>query len=297
MMNTDNRATFKAGTPLRNSAARAPIRLPSPGTIARFLVVLVIAAVMALPVYVTFISALSPNGELARDGIIPNVTHFTLDNFAQAADSIPLAQEYLVSIGVVSLQTIAQILTGALAAYALVFPRWRGRGVAFGLVLLSLAIPGESLVIPNYELVSSLGFRNTIMGVTLPFLAAGYAIFLLRQAFAAVPTEIWEAAKIDGCGDLRALFAVVMPSCRPQVTTAVMWSALAAWNGFFWPLLITDSAEARTIQVGLSQLVTSEGASPAVIFAGTALVVVPTIVLVIAAQRFLVNGLSRGVLR
>jgi len=134
------------------------------------------------------------------------------------------------------------------------------------------------------------------MGVVFPYLAAGYSIFLLRQAFAAIPGEIWEAARLDGCGDVRALFAVVMPACRPQVTTAVMWSALAAWNGFFWPLLITDSANARTIQVGLSQLVTSEGASPSVIFAGTALVVAPTIILVIAAQRFLVNGLSRGVL-
>ena len=152
-------------------------------------------------------------------------------------------------------------------------------------------------MIPNYELVSQFGLRNTILGVVVPFLAAGYPIFLMRQAFAAVPIEIWEAARLDGSGDIRTLFTVIMPSCRPQVTTAVIWSALAAWNGFFWPLLITDTAAARTIQVGISQLATSESSTPSVIFAGAILVVLPTIALVIGAQRFLINGLSRGTLR
>ncbi len=272
-------------------------RVPSLGTLVRFAVVLFLAAIIFLPVYVSFVSAFTPTGEIARDGLIPRVDHLTLNNFSQATNAIPLFREYLVSVAVVTLQTLAEMLTGALAAYALVFPQWRGRRLAFGLVLVCLAIPGESIVIPNYELVSSLGLRDTILGVVLPFLAAGYPIFLLRQAFAAVPVEIWEAARLDGCGDIRALFAVVMPTCRPQVTTAVMWSALAAWNGFFWPLLITDSEKARTIQVGISQLASSEVGSPSVIFAGTALVVVPTVILVIAAQRYLVNGLSRGVLR
>jgi len=272
-------------------------RVPSLGTFVRFAGIVFLAAIIFLPVYVSFVSAFTPTGEIAREGLIPKLSQLTLTNFSEATNAIPLFQEYLVSVAVVTLQTIAEMLTGALAAYALVFPQWRGRRLAFGLVLVCLAIPGESIVIPNYELVSSLGLRDTILGVVLPFLAAGYPIFLLRQAFAAVPIEIWEAARLDGCGDIRALFAVVMPTCRPQVTTAVMWSALAAWNGFFWPLLITDTEKARTLQVGISQLASSEVSSPSVIFAGTALVVAPTVILVIAAQRYLVNGLSQGVLR
>ncbi|MGO4586623.1 carbohydrate ABC transporter permease [Arthrobacter sp. 2RAF6] len=272
-------------------------RAPRAATLIRFGAVLVVAAIVFLPVYVSFVSAFTPNGEIARNGLFPGFSNLTLGNFTEAVTSIALLPQYLVSIAVVTLQTTAQIVTGALAAYALVFPRWRGRGLAFGVVLVTLAIPGESIVIPNYELVSQIGLRNTILGVAIPYLAAGYPIFLLRQAFAAVPTEIWEAAKLDGCGDLRALFTVIMPSCRPQVTTAIIWSALAAWNGFFWPLLITDTADARTIQVGISQLAAAESSSPSVLFAGTLLVVVPTMILVIAAQRFLINGLARGVLR
>lgn len=280
-----------------NTVTRKSRRFPRFGTVLRFLVVLVVAAGIFLPVYLSFVSAFTNNGSFAPDGLFPGVDQFTLGNFREAVTSIPLVQEYLVSVGVVTLQTAAQIVTGALAAYALVFPKWRGRRIIFALVLVTLAIPGESLVIPNYELVSQFGLRNTILGVAVPFLAAGYPIFLMRQAFAAVPIEIWEAARLDGSGDIRTLFTVIMPSCRPQVTTAVIWSALAAWNGFFWPLLITDTAAARTIQVGISQLATSESSTPSVIFAGAILVVLPTIALVIGAQRFLINGLSRGTLR
>ena len=266
------------------------------GTVVRFVAILVVAAVVFLPVYVAFLGAFTPNGDLVRNGLIPDLTRVTLDNFEQATTSIPLVQMYAVSIGVVTLQTLGQIITGALAAYALVFPQWRGRAIAFALVLITLAVPGESIVIPNYELVSAIGLRDTIIGVAIPYLAAGYPIFLLRQAFAAVPREIWEASRLDGCGDIRTLFAVIIPACRPQVTTAIIWSALAAWNGFFWPLLITDSAAARTIQVGISQLAASEVGEPSVIFAGAVLVIIPTILLVILAQRFLINGLARGVL-
>ncbi|MER7792838.1 carbohydrate ABC transporter permease [Streptomyces sp. NPDC097640] len=297
MTSTDARPTRVQSAPAVPARARRSVRVPGPWIIVRFTAVMVFAAIIFLPVYVSFVGAFTPNGEFLRSGIVPSPADVTLGNFHEALTAVPLVREYLVSVGAVTLQTLGQLLTGALAAYALVFPRWRGRNVAFVLVLVTLAIPAESIVIPNYELVSSIGLRNTIFGVVLPYLAAGYPIFLLRQAFAAVPTEIWEAARLDGAGDLRALFTIIMPACRPQVTNAVIWSALAAWNGFFWPLLITDTAAARTIQVGISQLSASEVSSPSVIFAGAVLVVVPTIFLVIFAQRFLINGLTRGVLR
>lgn len=277
--------------------SRRRVRIPGAWTIIRFSAVLVLAAIVFLPVYISLVSAFTLNGEFARRGIVPSPADITLSNFHEAMTAIPLVREYLVSVGVVTLQTLGQLLTGALAAYALVFPRWRGRRIAFTLILVTLAIPGESIVIPNYELVSGIGLRNTVLGVVLPYLAAGYPVFLLRQAFAAVPTELWEAARLDGAGDLRALFTIIMPACRPQVTNAVIWSALAAWNGFFWPLLITDTASARTIQVGISQLSISETTTPSVVFAGAVLVVIPTALLVIFAQRFLINGLTRGVLR
>lgn len=276
---------------------RGKFRTLTRGDIPRFILIGVLFLLMGFPLYMTFMSGFFPNGALVASGLVPPLERFTLDNFVVAFRSIPLGNQYLVSLAVVLLQTIAQLVTAALAAYALVFPRWRGRALAFGLIIATLAVPGESLVIPNYELVSSIGLRDTIFGIVVPFLAVGYPIFLLRQAFISLPRELWEAARLDGCGDIRTLFLVLMPAARNQVTTAVMWSALAAWNGFFWPLLITDSPTNRTVQVGLSQLVTAETTSPAVIFAGTAIVLVPTVVLVILSQRLLLTGLASGAVK
>lgn len=269
----------------------------TPADIPRFAVLVALALVIGLPLYVTFVTAFFPDGALAASGFLPPLGRVTFDNIVAAVEAIPLGSQYGVSVAVVVLQTAAQLVTSALAAYALVFPRWRGRALAFALVIATLAVPGESLVIPNYELVSSMGLRDTVLGIVVPYLAAGYPIFLLRQAFAQLPRELWEAARLDGCGDLRALFLVLMPAARPFVTTAALWSALSAWNGFLWPLLITDSPANRTVQVGLAQLVSGESMSPAVISAGTALVLIPTVVLVVVGQRFLLSGLVTAALR
>lgn len=277
-------------------ASRPLVRLRL-GTTLRFVSALVLVAAMALPVYLTFASALFPTGEFLRSGLFPPIGHLTLDNLVSAFEAVPLVPQYLTSATVVLLQTTAQVLTSALAAYALVFPSWRWRGVAFTLILLTLAIPGESLTIPNYELVSAMGLRDTVFGIVLPYLATGYTVFLLRQAFASFPYEVWEASRLDGCGHLRSLFQIVLPSCRAYLTTAALWSALGAWNGFFWPLLITDSATNRTIQVGVTQLVTAEISAPPVVFAGAAIVLLPTIVLIVLSQRLLVNGMASGSLR
>lgn len=262
------------------------------GSVLRWLWLGVMVLIMVFPVYVTVVTALLPRADVASGQLLPRPDRLTLDNLRFALNSSPLSRQYLVSVSVTVLQAGAQLSTAALAAYALVFPRWRGRGIAFALVLATLAIPSESLVIPNYDLVSSLGLRDTLLGIVIPYLAAGYAVFLLRQAFLALPREVWEAARLDGCGELRALLHVVLPMVRPQMTTAAMWCALSAWNGYFWPLLITDSPQRRTVQVGLAQLVLDEATSPAVIYAGTLLVLLPTLLLVLFGQRFLVRGLA-----
>lgn len=280
--------------PSNRSPKGVPHRLPV-SSVLRWLWLGAIVVAVTFPVYVTVVTALLPQGDVAAGRLVPVPTRLTLDNVRQALDSAPLARQYLVSVAVTVVQSAAQLTTAALAAYAFVFPRWRGRGVAFALVLATLAFPGESLVIPNFETVTELGLRDTVAGVVVPYLAAGYAVFLLRQAFLALPRETWEAARLDGCGDLRALLHVVLPMARPQVVTAAMWCALSAWNGYFWPLLITDSPQRRTIQVGLAQLVVDQATSPAVIYAGTLLVLLPTLLLVLFGQRFLIRGLAARV--
>ncbi|WP_433283884.1 carbohydrate ABC transporter permease [Pseudonocardia sp. CA-142604] len=284
----------RAAEPL--SPAAAPTRRAAPSSrtagVLRWAGLAVLCVIVLFPVYATLATAFLPAGDVARGDLLPDPRRMTLDNVRQALSVIPLLQQYLVSAAVTLLQTGAQLITGSLAAYALVFPAWRGRTAAFAVVVATLAIPGESVVIPNVETVSGLGLRDTVVAIALPYLCVAYPVFLLRQAFATLPREVWEAARLDGAGHLRCLTHVVVPMTWPQLVTAALWSALSAWNGYFWPLLITDSAAHRTVQVGLAQLVAGEFGAPGVIYAGTLVVLAPTLLLVLLGQRFLVRGLA-----
>lgn len=262
-----------------------------PAKVLRVVLLVLATVIVGFPVYYTFLGAFLSPRDLAGGSLIPSSV--SLANFRTVLAEVPLGRQYLVSVAVTVLQTIAQIVTSALAAYALVFVRWPGRRIVFLFIIATLAVPGDALVIPNYVSVTGLGLTNTVLGITLPYLAAGYTVFLLRQAFLSFPPEVWEAAQLDGAGHLRTLFRIVLPMTRPTVTTAAMWSALAAWNGYFWPLIITDTADSRTIQVGISQLTNSELTNPGVLLAGVAMVLLPTLILVVAGQRALLSSLSR----
>jgi sn-glycerol 3-phosphate transport system permease protein len=193
--------------------------------------------------------------------------------------------------------TLGQLLTSVLAAYAFVFLPLRWRGFWFGVFLATMMIPYESIIIPNYLLISSLGLKDTIAGLTLPFLATGFGTFLMRQSFLSFPTELRDAARVDGAGHLRFLVSILVPLSRPSLAALGIWSALSAWNMYFWPLLATEDPRHQTIQIGISQLQTSDSDSPGMVLAGVMLALFPTLLLVIFGQRFIVRGLTAGAVK
>jgi ABC-type glycerol-3-phosphate transport system permease component len=276
----------------RHTVAAGRRRPVTAGQAVRVALTVAAAVVVGFPFYYTVLGSLESARDLAGGTLLPH--SLTLANFRTALHQVSFGHQYLVSVAVTVVQTTAEVVTSALAAYALVFTRWPGQRIVLALIVGTLAVPGDALVIPNYVTVTGLGLTNTILGITLPYLAAGYTTFLLRQAFLAFPHEVWEAARLDGSGHLRCLRQVVLPMTRGAVTTAAVWSALAAWNGYFWPLLITDRDSARTIQVGLGELTNSELTDPGALLAGVALVLIPTLILVVAGQRVLLSGLARN---
>ncbi|WP_427007609.1 carbohydrate ABC transporter permease [Pseudarthrobacter sp. H2] len=217
-----------------------------------------------------------------------------LENFATALDRAPLLKQGLNSALVTLAQTGLQLLTAMLAAYALVFGQLKRPGLWFGIFLVTLMIPGETNVVANYLTIRSAGLFDTLVAVFLPFGASGYAIFLLRQAFLNFPKEIHEAAVLDGCSPLGFLFRFLLPLCRPAIMTVALTSAIAAWNGYMWPLIVTESPEVRTIQVGVSSLADEASVDVGSVLAGLMLVSIPTILLVIFGQKFLAKGLTQG---
>ncbi|GAA2114799.1 carbohydrate ABC transporter permease [Kitasatospora saccharophila] len=267
------------------------------GTAAVHLLLLAAVLTVLFPVYYVFAGALMRPDEIAAypPALVPH--SLTGRNFSGAVHAVPLVRQYANSVLVAGLITAAQLLTSVLAAYAFVFLPLRARRVVFGAFLATLMVPWESVVIPNYLTLSGWGLGNTYFGLVLPFLASAFGTFLLRQSFRQFPAELRDAARIDGAGHWRFLWRILVPLNRPVLAALGVYVFLSAWNQYFWPLIITRTAEMQTLQIGLSTLRDSEMADPGLILAGVVLSLLPTLALVLFGQRFVVRGLTTGAVR
>lgn len=253
--------------------------------------------VVCFPLYYVFEGALTPSAYLHQGlpGLVP--IHLDLGNVERALQVAPLGRQFLNSIVVTLAQTTLQVVIGIVTAYALVFCRLRGTRAIFLVLLASMMIPGETTLIANYLTIASWHLIDTLLVVFLPFVASALTIFLFRQAFLSFPAELHEAAVLDGAGHFRFIRSMLLPVTRPTLVSVTLVSATAAWNGFFWPLLVTNSPENRTVQVGIAQLSNAEASDVGVVLAGAAMVTLPVLLLVLVAQRFLAGGITAGALK
>ena len=260
-----------------------------------YVLIVLLFVVLLFPVYYGIIgSFMSPGDINTFPAKLWPVSGFVAANYANALDTIPLLRQYLNSLAVAVLVVVGQLLTSVLAAYALVFLRLRGRRFWFALLLSTMMIPWEAIIIPNYLAMAQLGLINTIAALALPYLAAGFGVFLVRQAFLTFPMELRDAARVDGVGNLGFLWRILVPLTRPTLAALGVWSFLSAWNMYFWPLLITQAPENQTIQIGIAQLQSVDANDPGMVLAGVVLALLPTLALVLFGQRFIVRGLTAG---
>ncbi len=265
--------------------------------VALFAYLAIVALAIILPLAYVLFGAIRPTPAITGTlwDILP--TGFTWDHFASAFDRAPLLRQMLNSLMVVIAQTGLQVMTSVLAAYAIVFGRFRRPGLILAAYLVTMMIPNEATVVANYLTIRSVGLFDTLIAVFIPFVASAYSIFLLRQTFMSFPTEILEAATIDGAGPMRFLFRFLLPLTKPIIMTVTLVSAIAAWNGYLWPLLVTESPTSRTVQVGVKALFDEADTDFGAGLAGLVVVSIPTIILVIVGQKFLARGLTEGAVK
>lgn len=255
------------------------------------------AIVVCFPLYYVFEGALTPTTWLQKGlpGLLP--IHLSFQNLLHATDLIPLGAQFVNSVLITLAQTLGQIVIAIISAYALVFCRIRGARIIFLIFLSTMMIPGETVLIANYLTITSWHLINTLPAIFLPFLASAFCIFLFRQAFLSFPPGLREAAILDGSGHFRFIRTMLLPLTRSTLISATLISAISAWNGFFWPLLVTNTPNSRTVQIGIAQLSNAEAADVGVILAGTAIVTLPVLIMVLLGQRFLAGGLTTGALK
>ncbi len=209
----------------------------------------------------------------------------------------PVAQWFLNSMIAATGQTLLVLVVATMAAYALARLSFPGKKVITAVVLATLFVPPISLLIPNYVIVSNLGWLDTLTAVIVPGAAGAFGVFFLRQFFMSLPIELEEAAMLDGAGRFKIFLTVIVPLSRPALATLALLTFLANWNDFLWPLYVLFSPERLTIQPGLSTLQSAYTTDYATILAGGAIASIPVLILFLISQRFVIEGIARGGLK
>jgi sn-glycerol 3-phosphate transport system permease protein len=256
-----------------------------------------LAVVVLFPIYITVVnSLLRPDQIVSRPpSLFPTDPQWSAYTEAWTDGNMG---RYLVNSAIVTTCImVGQVTLAILAAYAFAFLKFPGRNLIFFVFLATMMVPFEVVFFTNYQIIADLGLLNSYGGLVLPFLATGFGAFLLRQAFLTVPTDLRDAAALDGYGHLRFMVRVAVPLARPTVAALAVFAFLSAWGQYLWPLVVTDDAQSRTVQVGLRQLRDTSLDNINVTFAGVVLASIPLVILLLIFQRQLVRGLTAGAVK
>lgn len=262
-----------------------------------YIVLLLLALAVLYPLIFTVLSSFMTEKEANAfpPPFIPSQLY--LGNFSDVVQTFPIVRFILNSFIVSTAIMLSQVLTSSLSAYAFSFLNFKGKAILFTLFLSTMMIPWEVTIIPNYLLIKDLGWMDTYQGLVVPFMAGAFGVFLLRQFFLQLPHELFDAARIDGCGHLRNFFSIVLPLSRPALATLAVYVFLTHWNHYLWPLLITNSPSMRTVQIGVAMLQFAEVMSWNLILAGVTLVLLPSFILLALGVKQLVRGITAGAVK
>jgi lactose/L-arabinose transport system permease protein len=262
-------------------------------------VVITFAALLFLmPIVWMVISATKANHQILAVPPTFALGDMLAANWAELSRDLPFIRNVANSVGISVLYTALATLVCAMGGYALAKFSFVGRTAIFTLILVALTIPFEVRIIPQYILIArDLGLTNTWWAVILPGLANALGIFFMRQNMLSVPTELLEAARIDGASEWRIFVRIVLPIMQPALAAVGILLFLFQWNDFLWPLLVLTARDAYTIPVALGTLVGLTRVSWGGIMVGTAIATVPFLIMFLFLQRYFVAGITAGAVK
>jgi ABC-type glycerol-3-phosphate transport system permease component len=211
--------------------------------------------------------------------------------------NVLFARWYFNSIFIAAWVTFLQVLTSSMAAYSFSRLQWPGRDKVFLLYLATMMLPGLVMMIPNYQIMITLGLVDSYAGLIIPAAFSAFGTFLLRQFMLTIPTSLDEAAEIDGASKWQIFWEIIMPMSRPGVITLAIFTFIGNYHSFFWPLVMLKSQDHLTLPVGLLYFDSTRGEETNLLMAGVTMSVIPMIVLFVVLQRYLVKGIQLGAVK
>ena len=259
---------------------------------------LIFWAVMVLfPFYWMVLSSIKSYGDYNAEFIPEFIAkNPTFENYLSAFSAVPLADYFLNTVIFTLATTAIMLIVTVLAAYAFARLEFRGRNLAFTLFLSLMMIPSELVVITNFVTVTNADLRNHFLGLILPSVASVFYIYLLKENFAQVPDELYYAAKVDGTSDLKYLWKVMIPICKPTVVTIAILKIIECWNSYVWPRLITDDPNYFLVSVGIQEIRENGFGRENVpaMMAAVVVISVPLIILFLIFRKKIMAGVARG---
>ena len=223
----------------------------------------------------------------------------TLQNYVDAFTTVPLMGYLLNTLIFTVITTFLMVIVSILAAYAFARLEFKGKNLVFTLFLSLMMIPSELVVITNFVTITNLGLRNTITGLVLPSVTSVFYIYLLKENFEQVPDELYRAAKVDGTSDLKYLWKVMIPICRPTIVTITILKIIECWNSYVWPRLITDDPAYYLVSNGIQEIRENGFGRENIpaMMAAVVVISVPLILLFLVFRKKIMSGVSRGGLK
>lgn len=267
-----------------------------PGRIVRFVALILIALLFISPLVFMLLTSFKTRAEAT--GVPPTwiPSEWTLQAYEAilGSASTPVFTWFLNSLTAAAFNAVLVVITASLAAYPLARMEFRGKRLVFGAIIATLLVPPVILVIPNYTIVSELGWLNSLVAVIVPTAAGAFGVFLMRQFFLSIPGELEEAARLDGANRFTTFFRVILPLAKPALATLGLLAFLTNWNDFLWPVYVLFNTDVQTLPPGLATLQSANQVRYDLLMAGAVIASAPVLLLFVALQRFVVEGVSQS---
>ncbi|AVX05754.1 alpha-glucoside transport system permease protein AglG [Maritalea myrionectae] len=263
-------------------------RKQDPAAILRWILLMGGGILMVLPIVYMLSTSLKWPHEIYNLSIFPDEP--TLDNYAYVLEDGRFYMWFVNSLIIAVITTVSAVLFDALVGYTLCKFEFRGRLIVFVAILSTLMIPTEMLVIPWYLMAKNFGWLDTYWGIMFPGIMTAFGTFLMKQFFESVPNDFLEAARIDGLNEFQIWWRVAMPMVKPALAALAIFIFLGNWTAFIWPLIVTNSPELYTLPVGLTTFSVEQSVQWELIMTGAALATIPTLIVFLVFQRFIIRG-------
>ncbi|GAC1399658.1 MAG: carbohydrate ABC transporter permease [Ktedonobacteraceae bacterium] len=275
--------------------AIAQAQRPSGNTILQgiaFIVLLIAAVLWLLPLAWALDTALKPESETTTVPLSWIPSHFTFDAFVKVLSAGGIVRWYVNSAITSIVITVATVILASLAAYGFSRVRFPARGFLFWLIMAGIMVPPQILIVPLFTEISAFGMVDTYWGIILPQIAAPFAVFILKQFFDGIPSDLGEAAIVDGASQFRVFWQIWLPLARPALAAVAIFTFVGSWNNFIWPFIAITNTNMMTIPVGLANVQSAYGIHYAQIMASALLGGIPLLIVFMFFQKQIVQGIA-----